>query len=151
MYSGGGIEPDRFKAGPIEGFDPAPLGRRLFARQAFPRYAQKYSEQGDTRFSDRGRDRVSVERGFDVTDAMVEDFKAFLEGERFTFDAEEFADDEAFIRAMIRYYIDWDLFGVVDARRHLVEVDPQAIYALGLFADAKALTLLSQSGRPAAP
>ncbi len=151
VYSGGGIEPDRFKAGPIEGFDPAPLGRRLFARQAFPRYAQKYSEQGDTRFSNRGRDRVSVERGFDVTDAMVEDFKAFLERERFTFDAEEFADDEAFIRAMIRYYIDWDLFGVVDARRHLVEVDPQAIYALGLFADAKALTLLSQSGRPAAP
>ena len=150
VYSGGGIEPDRFISGPIEGFDPTPLGRRLFARQAFPRYAQKYSAQGDTRISGEGRDRVTVERGFEITDAMVEDFKAFLERERVTFDGEEFAGDEEFVRAMIRHYIDLDLFGVVDARRHLVDVDPQATFALGLFADAKALTQLSKATRPAA-
>jgi carboxyl-terminal processing protease len=151
VYSGGGIEPDRFKAGPIEGFDPTPLGRRLFARQAFPRYAQKYSVRGDARISGEARNRVTVDRDFEVTDSMVDDFVAFLEQERLTVDREELKADEAFVRALIRYEIDLALFGVLDARRHLLEVDPQAIYAFGLFADAKALTLLSQSGRPAAP
>ena len=151
VYSGGGIEPDRFKAGPIEGFDPTPVGRRLFARQTFPRYAQKYSVRGDTRISGAGRNRVTVDRDFEVTDSMLDDFVAFLEQERLTVDREELKADEAFVRALIRYHIDLALFGVLDARRHLLEVDPQAIYALGLFADAKALTVLSQSGRPAAP
>ena len=151
VYSGGGIEPDRFKAGPIEGFDPTPVGRRLFARQTFPRYAQKYSVRGDTRISGAGRNRVTVDRDFEVTDSMLDDFVAFLEQERLTVDREELKADEAFVRALIRYHIDLALFGVLDARRHLLEVDPQAIYALGLFADAKALTVLSQSGRPTAP
>ena len=151
VYSGGGIEPDRFKAGPIEGFDPTPVGRRLFARQAFPRYAQKYSVRGDTRISGEARNRVTIDRDFEVTDSMLDDFVAFLEQERLTVDREELKADEAFVRALIRYHIDLALFGVLDARRHLLEVDPQAIYALGLFADAKALTVLSQSGRPAAP
>ena len=151
VYSGGGIEPDRFKAGPIEGFDPTPVGRRLFARQTFPRYARKYSVRGDTRISGAGRNRVTVDRDFEVTDSMLDDFVAFLEQERLTVDREELKADEAFVRALIRYHIDLALFGVLDARRHLLEVDPQAIYALGLFADAKALTVLSQSGRPAAP
>ncbi len=151
VYSGGGIEPDRFKAGPIEGFDPTPVGRRLFARQAFPRYAQKYSVRGDTRISGEARNRVTIDRDFEVTDSMLDDFVAFLEQERLTVDREELKPDEAFVRALIRYHIDLALFGVLDARRHLLEVDPQAIYALGLFADAKALTVLSQSGRPAAP
>ena len=151
VYSGGGIEPDRFKAGPIEGFDPTPFGRRLFARQTFPRYAQKYSVRGDTRISGAARNRVTVDRDFEVTDSMLDDFVAFLEQERLRVDREELKADETFVRALIRYHIDLALFGVLDARRHLLEVDPQAIYALGLFADAKALTVLSQSGRPAAP
>ena len=151
VYSGGGIEPDRFKAGPIEGFDPTPFGRRLFARQTFPRYAQKYSVRGDTRISGAARNRVTVDRDFEVTDSMLDDFVAFLEQERLTVDREELKADETFVRALIRYHIDLALFGVLDARRHLLKFDPQAIYALGLFADAKALTVLSQSGRPAAP
>ena len=51
------------------------------------------------------------------------------------------------MRAMIRYYIDLDLFGVGDARRHLVEIDPQATFAMSLFADAEALTQLSVAGQ----
>ena len=38
--------------------------------------------------------------------------------------------DLAFIRAMIRYDIDLALFGVAEARRHLIEADPQAQFAL---------------------
>ena len=151
VYSGGGIEPDRFKAGPIEGFDPSPMGRRLFARQAFPRYAQKYSARGDTRIRVESRNRAIVDRDFEVTDSMIADFAAFLEQERMTVDPDELGADGEFVRALLRYHIDLALFGVADARRHLIEADPQAKHALGLFADARALTLLSGSSLPAAP
>ena len=142
VYSGGGIEPDMFMAGPIEGFDPTSAGRSLFARQTFPRYARKYSALGDTRISGQGRNRISVDRNFEVTDGMVADFGEFISTERISIDTDALWEDEAFVRAMIRYYIDLDLFGVVDARRHLVEVDPQATFALSLFTDAAAFRQL---------
>ena len=142
VYSGGGIEPDMFMAGPIEGFDPTSAGRSLFARQTFPRYARKYSALGDTRISGQGRNRISVDRNFEVTDGMVADFGEFISTERISIDTDALWEDEAFVRAMIRYYIDLDLFGVVDARRHLVEVDPQANFALSLFTDAAAFSHL---------
>ena len=135
----------------VEGFDPTPIGRRLFARQAFARYAQKYSASGDTRIREPGRDLVLVDRDFEITDEIVDDFMQFLAQERLTIDAGELSDDALFVRAMIRYYIDLDLFGVLDARRHLVEVDPQAMFALTLFGKAEALTRLSRPGQPVEP
>ncbi len=147
VYSGGGIEPDRFMAGPIEGFDPTPLGRRLFTRQAFSDYAQRYSASGDKRITEQGQDRINVDRDFEVTDEMLSDFTDFVTQKRIMIDDDELSKDEVFMRAMIRYYIDLDLFGVGDARRHLVEIDPQATFALSLFADAKALTQLSAAGQ----
>ena len=50
---------------------------------------------------------------------------------------------------MIRYDIDLALFGVAAARRHLVEADPQAQFALSLFPEAEQLTQLARSKRPA--
>ncbi|MCE2516165.1 MAG: S41 family peptidase, partial [Acidobacteria bacterium] len=41
VYGGGGIEPDRHLAGPIEGFDPSRFGRLLFARQEFATFAER--------------------------------------------------------------------------------------------------------------
>ena len=41
---------------------------------------------------------------------------------------------------MIRYDIDLSLFGVAAARRHLIDADPQAQFALGLFDEAERLT-----------
>ena len=40
---------------------------------------------------------------------------------------------------MIHYEADVDLFGVEEARRQLLKVDPQAAFALGFFDEAKAL------------
>ena len=55
------------------------------------------------------------------------------------FDEAGFNADLEFIRAMIRYEIDVALFDVATARRHLLEKDPQAQYALTLFGEAEAL------------
>jgi carboxyl-terminal processing protease len=149
VFGGGGIEPDKHMTGPIEGFNPSRFGRSLHARQTFADFAQRFSAQGDTRIVG-GKDRRLVARNFDVDDAMLADFKTFLTNEaRVVMDEEGWTKDRAFIRAMVRYEIDAALFSTEDARRHLVAVDPQAQYALGLFAEAESLTRLTGGARQA--
>ena len=55
VYSGGGIEPDKRIAGPVEGFNPTRFGRTLYARQQFEHFAQSYAAEGDTRDQRRVR------------------------------------------------------------------------------------------------
>jgi len=147
VYSGGGIEPDKRVAGPIEGFNPGRFGRALSARGAFANYAQKFAAEGDTRVTQRSSGRQTVKREFTVDDAMVSDFKEQLKADHLKVDEDGFKKDSDFIRAMIRFEIDNALFGIADARRHLVEVDPQAQGALTMFGEAQKLTELSKANR----
>jgi carboxyl-terminal processing protease len=144
VYSGGGIEPDKFIVGPVEGFNPTRFGRTLYARQAFANFADQFTAEGDTRLSAANQGKKRVARGFKVTDAMVNDFKASLKNLRIAVDEDSFTKDDAFIRAMIHYDIDLALFGVAEARRNLIAVDPQAQFALQQFPDAVKLTEMAR-------
>jgi len=147
VYSGGGIEPDKRVSGPIEGFNPGRFGRMLYARGMFPNYAQKYAAEGDTRVAQRATGRKTVSPNFVVDEAMVADFREQLKTDRVRIDEEGFKKDVDFIRAMIRFEIDNGVFGIAEARRHLIGVDPQAQAALTMFAEAQKLTELSRNGR----
>jgi carboxyl-terminal processing protease len=147
VYSGGGIEPDKRMAGPIEGFNPGRFGRSLYARGAFSNYAQKYAVEGDMRVTQQSTGRTLVKQNFVVDDAMVADFKEQLNSDHVRIDEAAFAKDGDFIRAMIRFEIDNALFGISDARRHLVQVDPQAIAAMNSFSEAVKLTEISKGTR----
>jgi carboxyl-terminal processing protease len=147
VYSGGGIEPDKRVIGPIEGFNPGRFGRQLYARGAFSNYAQKYAAEGDGRVTQRSTGRKAVKQNFVVDDAMVADFRDHLQADHVRIDDEGFKKDLDFIKAMIRFEIDNALFGIADARRHLVEVDPQAQAALSTFGEAVKLTELSKGTR----
>ncbi len=147
VYSGGGIEPDKFLPGPVEGFNPSRFGRSLYARQVFATFAQQFSAEGDTRIGAVGKDRKYVARNFEVSDAMIADFKSFLVAEKVKVDEAAFAKDVEFIRAMIRYDIDLALFGVEDARRHVLAGDPQAQFALSQFGEATRLGEAARKGR----
>jgi carboxyl-terminal processing protease len=140
VFSGGGVEPDKPLAGPVEGFNPTRFGRSLHARQVFATFSERFSAKGDTRIQGEGRDRQLVDRGFVTTDQMVADFRKFLQTERIRIDEAAFKTDETFIRAMIKYDIDMALFGVVEARRHLISTDPQAQFALSQFPEAAKLS-----------
>jgi carboxyl-terminal processing protease len=140
VYGGGGIEPDKFLVGSIEGFNPTRFGRQLFARQSFATFADQFTAEGDTRLSAANKNKKRIARGFTVTDEMMKDFRASLDTQKIKIDEEAFAKDEAFIRAMIRYDIDLALFGVEEARRNLVAKDPQAQFALSQFVEAERLT-----------
>ncbi|MBI2835530.1 MAG: S41 family peptidase [Acidobacteria bacterium] len=151
VYGGGGIEPDKYMAGPVEGFNPTRFGRLLYARQAFERYAEKFSARGDDRIKGEGRNRRIVEHGFAVDDAMVADFKDQVKLDRVNVDDQSFKQNDAFIRAMIRYQINLALFGVDEARRLLISQDPQAQFALSLFPEADKLSQMARAkAQPAA-
>ena len=143
VYSGGGVEPDHFFTGPIEGFDPSRFGRLLAARRDFVSFAQRFVAAGDTRVTVEGRDREVVDRGFVVDEELLDRFREHVESRGLTVDADLFAADDDFIRAMIHYEIDKDLFGGIEARRNLFRRDPQAQHALTLFDEAEALLRLS--------
>lgn len=147
VYGGGGIEPDKFLLGPVEGFNPTRFGRTLYARQSFANFADLFTAEGDTRFSAANQNKKRIARGFVVTDDMVKDFKAFLASpaHRVKIDEGSFAKDDAFIRAMLHFEIDAALFGMDEARRNLFTKDPQAQFALGQFGEAQRMTEMAKA------
>ena len=129
--------------GPVEGFNPGKFARRLYPTM-FGNYAQRFDREGDTRFGSASdqKARRTLAREFTVDDAMLQDFKTFVKSQlrdASQFDETAFNADIEFIRAMLRYEIDINLFDVATARRHLLEKDPQAQYALTLFPEAEKL------------
>jgi carboxyl-terminal processing protease len=145
VYSGGGIEPDKFFVGPVQGFNPTRYGRSLVGRAAFANFAERYSAEGDTRMSAATEGKKRLARGFTVNDAMIAEFKAFLQDEKVKVDEEAFAKDLDFIKAMIHYDIDDALFGITERQKNLVAKDPQAQFALAQFGEAVKLTELTRN------
>ena len=146
VYSGGGVEPDKFVVGAgTEGFNPTRFGRLLYARQEFANFADQFRAEGDTRFSDANKNKKPITRGFEVTDAMMNDFKAQLVARKVKMDEASFAKDDTFIRAMIHYEIDSALFSMEEARRNLIAKDPQAQFALAQFGEAETLMQMAST------
>jgi len=150
VYSGGGVEPDHFIVGPVEGFNPSRFGRMLRDRGAFISFAERFTKEGDSRPAAKSAATAhKVAPGWVVSDAMVAEFKDFVAGERVRVDEAAFKSDVNFIKAMIRYEVDNDLFGNEEARRNLIKVDPQAQSALGYFDEAKQLLMARKDANAA--
>jgi carboxyl-terminal processing protease len=153
VYSGGGIEPDRRVAGPVEGFNPTRFGRSLWNSNnggEIGNFATRFDVEGDTRVKQMPTGRKTVKPNFVVDDAMVNDFRDQMKADRIRINEDSFKKDLEYVKAMIRYEIDRALFGVGDARRHLIDVDPQARIALTTFGEAVRLSELSKSPAKAA-
>jgi carboxyl-terminal processing protease len=145
VYGGGGIEPDKFFVGPLQGFNPQRFSRSLNARGAFANYAERFAAEGDTRMAAATQGKKRLTRGFVVDDAMIADFKEYLKSERIKIDDEAFAKDIDFIKAMLHFEIDVALFGVAEGQKNLVMKEPQAQFALAQFGEAVKLTELARN------
>jgi carboxyl-terminal processing protease len=143
VYSGGGVDPDKRFAGYVDGFNPTRLGRTLNDRALFDVYARQFSRQGDTRIGPGSAPRL-LSGDFEVTDAMVAEFKAMAQKSPIKWDEAQWNQDLPFVKAMLKKEIDVDLFGVAAAYRNLTKSDPQLQFALTQFADAEALLKLSR-------
>jgi carboxyl-terminal processing protease len=90
-----------------------------------------------------GKKRLA--RGFTVDEAMVNDFRSYLQGQKVKMDEASFTKDIDFVKAMIHYEIDVALFGTGEAQKNLIAKDPQAQFALAQFPDAVKLTELTKT------
>jgi carboxyl-terminal processing protease len=146
VYSGGGVEPDRRFDGPVEGFNPTRFGRMVYNRQLPDSFAQRFSRSGDTRIAPNAKGGARVlAPNFVVDDEMLAEFKEHLRKQKVKIDEAAWEKDKEFLRAMIRFEIDVDLFSVAEARKNLAKIDPQLQHALGLFAEAEKLTQLTKT------
>ena len=140
VYSGGGVEPDRRLDGPVMGFNPTRFARAIYARNLFASFAERFSRRGDTRIAPSNSRQVrELTPDYEVTDALVTEFRQHVESFKIKFDEAAWKQDENFIRAMIRFEIDLDLFGVATAWQHLVKLDPQVQLAMKSFPEAQLL------------
>jgi carboxyl-terminal processing protease len=147
VYSGGGIEPDRRFDGPVQGFNPTKFGRALYARNIFDTYAQRFSRKGDTRIGPAPAGARELAQDFVLTDVMVDEFKALVKTTGLKVDEAAWQQDLPFIKAMMRFEIDSDLFGIAVASEDLAKADPQLQFGLGLFSEADALLQLGRQSQ----
>jgi carboxyl-terminal processing protease len=145
VYGGGGIEPDHFIAGPVEGFNPTLFSRQLASRGAFSLFSRRFTAEGDERPGAKSAATHKVSRGWVVDDAVLDEFKKSLSAFNVQIDEAAFKADTAFIKAEIKYEVDNELFGAEEARRNLTKVDPQAQAALNYFDEAAKL-LVTKKG-----
>src|SRR6187399_510350 len=137
VYSGGGVEPDRRFDGPVLGFNPTKFGRSLYARNIFDSFAQRFSRKGDTRIGAALSGARELTPDFVVSDEMVAEFKEHVTKTGLKVDEAAWQQDLAFIKAMMRFEIDTDLFGIAVASENLAKADPQLQFSLGLFSEAE--------------
>jgi hypothetical protein len=147
VYGGGGIEPDHFKPGPVEGFNPTRFSRQLLARGLFVGFAEGFTAEGDTRPGSASEAKHKVARGFEVTPAILAEFAQYAAQQRTKMDVAALSADAAFISAMVHFEVDLDLFGVEEARRNLSKVDPQAQFALTFLDEAQRLIGAAKTGK----
>jgi dihydropteroate synthase len=125
----------------VEGFNPTRFSRRLMSM--FIGFAERFSREGDSRPGSRSSSRNHrVTADWNVTDATLDEFRQYLIDQHIPIDEAAFNADRAFLKAMIRFEVDVDLFGVEQARRNLSAVDPQVQVALTHFNEAKELLAL---------
>jgi len=148
VYSGGGVEPDERFDGPVEGFNPTRFGRTLYARNLFDVYAQRFARRGDTRIAPSANTRL-LAADFEVTDAMVAEFKDLAMKEPIKWDEAAWQKDQDFIRAMIHKEIDVDLFGIAASFLNMAKRDPQLQFGLNQFGEAAQLLEMSRQATTA--
>ena len=141
--------------GPVEGFNPDAVRPDAVRPPAVRHLSRSGSRARATRASAVRRPPPrSCRPGFDVTDAMVAEFRTRSEAERVKIDEAAWQKDHAFIRAMIRFEIDLDLFGVPRRGRTCPKSTRRLQFALSLFPEAAAAVsrLGDQAAdRPSAP
>jgi len=145
VYGGDGIAPDYC----VEPPQPSKFIAYLLNRQAFLRFSQNYAASettGGTKIAGTGSrsqtlsSRVKIiSRDFQVTDTVLQDFKAFLDASKLRYaDADLESNREALSRQILEEILR-QVFGEGEARRRTLGTDPQIKKALELVPKAELL------------
>jgi carboxyl-terminal processing protease len=123
MYGGGGITPDV----KVANFKATHFEDSLLLKYAFFNFARHYLG---------GR---QVDKNFEVTDAVLLDFRKFLDAQKIPYTEAELNEGQDWIKSSIKAEIFIAQFGQEEGLRARAESDPQVLAALNLLPKAKEL------------
>jgi carboxyl-terminal processing protease len=124
VYGGGGITPDYI----VEEPKTTDFQTMLAAKFAVYTFVRDFLAKNP-----------SIDPSFQVSDAMIDQFKQHVTKRGIEFTDKDFQDNRDFIKRSIKYEIFYNRFGVSEAGRVLLEDDPQVTKALDLMPEAKDL------------
>ncbi len=122
VYGGGGITPDVI----VERPKPNDFQIAMLENYVFFSYALEFFEKNP-----------SIDASFQVSDAMLNDFKKHLSKREIPFTDKDVADNKDFLKMRIRHEIFYKRLGNAEAQKVLDEGDVQLMKALELMPDAK--------------
>jgi carboxyl-terminal processing protease len=123
VYGGGGITPDVKYESP----KPNHFQDGLLQQYVFFNFAKHYVI---------GK---QVQKSFEVDDAVMQDFRKFLDQEKVPYTEAELKENDSWIRSRIKSEIFVSEFGQQEGLRVSAEADPEVLKALDLMPQAKAL------------
>ena len=124
VYGGGGITPDfEVKARKINEFQLL-----LTSRGMIFSFIRAYNA-----------DHPTVDRNFQVTPEILEEFRAYLTSQKLVYKENDFTDNTDFIKPQMRYEYVLSRVGQTEAHKVFLETDPQFAKALEVLPQAKAL------------
>jgi carboxyl-terminal processing protease len=145
VYGGDGITPDYC----VEPDAPSKFVSYLIARQALTAFARGYEAaegQGEAAIAGTGtRSEVAtskvkpITRDFRVDDAVLKEFRAFVQSKKLRATDEDFAQNRDEIARRLEEQVVMQVFGEGEARRRTAAWEPQIRKALALVARAKML------------
>jgi carboxyl-terminal processing protease len=80
-----------------------------------------------------------VDASFQVSDALLEEFKQHVTKRGIGFTEKEFQDNRDYLKKLIRYEVVYNRVGVSDAARVLLESDPLVLKGIELIPEARDL------------
>src|SRR5260221_5569954 len=123
MFGGGGITPD-VKVPP---FKTTHFEDTLLVKYAFFNFSKHYLANRH------------VDKNFEITDAVMQDFRKFLDSQKIPYTEAELNEGQDFIKSSIKTDIFISEFGQEEGLRVRAESDPQVIAALNQLSKAKEL------------
>jgi carboxyl-terminal processing protease len=123
VYGGGGITPD-VKLPP---YKSNKFQETLLQHYALFNFAKKYANAH------------KVAQSFEVDDAILQEFRKFLDQEKITFTEAELLENNDWLRSNIKSEIFIDSFGQEEGLKVRAQTDPEIVKALELMPQARAL------------
>ena len=124
VYGGGGITPDYL----VEEPKSNSFQTLMVSRFAFYTFVRDFLAK-----------HPPIESSFQVSDALLGEFKQHLTKRGIQFSEKDFQDNKDYLKRLIRYEVVYNRFGVSEAARVLLEGDPQVLKAIDLIPEARDL------------
>jgi carboxyl-terminal processing protease len=138
VYGGGGITPDFVVA--LDTLTEYSVQLRRI--NLFLEYANSYFDANRENIKSNYSDYLKFRDNFQVTDAMLNDFKSMAAGKGITFNEEQWNRDLNFIKTSIKSIIARDIWGNNGSMAVFLATDEQFLKAMTLFPEAEKLAQL---------